>query len=80
MMIKVFESNKENLKTGKYKINLGNGNKRLSIADTEMGMEILQKRYPTSTIKSAGGGDYLCFTSDNGKKIGRIRYTCYYVE
>lgn len=63
-----------------HKINLGNGNKRLSITDTEKGMEILRKRYPTSTIKSAGGGDYLCFTSDNRKKIGRIWYTCYYAE
>lgn len=63
-----------------HEINLGNGNKRLSKKAKEKAEKILGNRYPGKTVRQAGGGDYLCFTSDNGKKGGRIWYACYYVE
>lgn len=63
-----------------HEINLGNGNKKLSVTDAYNARQILDDRYPGKSIKSAGGGDYLCFTSDNGKKGGRIWNMCYYVD
>ncbi len=62
-----------------HKIKLGNGNKRLSKKTIEAAKKILENRYPDKTIQTFGG-DYLCFTNNNGKKIGRIWYSCYYVE
>lgn len=62
-----------------HEINLGNGNKRLTTKEKEKAEKILGNRYPGKFI-GLTGGDYLCFTSDNGKKGGRIQYTCYYVD
>ena len=62
-----------------HEINLGNGNKRLSKKAKEKAEKILGNRYPKKFIIESGG-DYLCFTSDNGKKGGRIRYTYYYIK
>lgn len=63
-----------------HKINLGNGNKPLTVTDADNSKKILTTRYPDASIKLAGGGDYLCFTNDDGKKSGRIWWMCYYVE
>lgn len=65
-----------------HEIKLGNGNKPIDLTDELIlhGGKLLEERYPYRNIKSAGGGDYLCFSSDNGKKIGRIWYSCYYVD
>lgn len=62
-----------------HKIKLGNGNKRLTKKEIAAAEEILENRYPNKTIQRFGG-DYLCFTNNDGKKYGRIWYSCCYVE
>ena len=64
-----------------HEINLGNGNKNLDLADTYNDMrKILNDRYPDKWASDIGSGDYLIFTSDDGKKSGRLRQICYYVD
>ena len=65
-----------------HKIDLKNGNKKMTMQDSYDASKILAERYPGATIQSVGQGlgDYLLFTNDKKTKSGRIWVNCYYVE
>ncbi len=63
--------------TGEYdhKINLKNGNKHLP---KDFFVDFGDKK--NGKIINQFGGEYVLFTSNNKRKIGRIRCTCYYLK
>ena len=68
-----------------HKINLKNGNKRFKEATSHHPIQILTTRYPEEKGNTLPGlssfnGTYVTFKSDDGKKIGKIRVTCSFME
>lgn len=68
-----------------HKINLKNGNKRFKESTRRIPLEILKTRFPEEKAESLPGlgcfnGTYVTFLSNDGKKMGKIRVLCGFME
>ncbi len=68
-----------------HKINLKNGNKRFKEATYHHPIQILTTRFPEEKADTLPGlscfnGTYVTFRSNDGKKLGKIRVTCSFME